>query len=368
MPIEAQQTSLSTARHPVASRRILRLALGTSLCLLVTQMIAWPLAFIAPVLTMFLLALPLPAPGLRKGVVLLVAMLAPMLLGSLVLLPFLHHARWAGVLLVALALFYSFYYTARGGSPILGNFMTIGLTVVVTVGSVNADVLLMLIQGLGVCTVIGLTFVWIAHALLPELPPPAGAPAPKSTAEPEAGPEAKSKAGPGPLAARNALRSLAIVMPLALMFLFMSGSPAYTVVMIKVASLGQQASTDESRDMGMELLRSTLWGGLAATIAWYLLGLWFSLPLYALLVAIAALLFGRWIFQGPGLHPRFSMASYALLTMLVLLGPALTSSSGDATAAFWNRMFLILLVAVYGTVAVALFDRFFPPRTRTTDG
>ena len=34
-----------------------------------------------------------------------------------------------------LALFGSFYYTARGGSPIMGMFMTVGVTLVVTVGS-----------------------------------------------------------------------------------------------------------------------------------------------------------------------------------------------------------------------------------------
>mgnify|MGYP000299541529 CR=1 FL=1 len=41
--------------HPVAARRILRLSLGTACCLLFSQMVAWPLSFIAPVLTLALL-------------------------------------------------------------------------------------------------------------------------------------------------------------------------------------------------------------------------------------------------------------------------------------------------------------------------
>lgn len=353
MPTEALTAPEPTGRHPVAARRILRLALGTGLCLLVAQFVSWPLAFIAPVLTMFILALPFPAPSFKKGFIFIIALLLPMVLGS-ALLPFMHHARWAGIVLVAVALFYSFYFTARGGSPILGTFITIGLTLVVTVGSVNADVLIWLIQGLGLGALFAMIMVWVAHALLPELP-----------ADPSAAPLPKPPETPPPKpghARRNALRSLLIVLPLALVFLFLNGSPAYTVVMIKVAALGQQASSDKSREMGMDLLKSTLWGGLGAIIAWVLLNIWHSLALYTLLVGLAGLLFGRWIFQGAAVHPKFSMASYAYLTMLVVLGPAVATNSGDAASAFYSRLLLIIGVGVYGTAAVAVFDAFFPPR------
>ncbi len=355
MPTEASGRAALDGRHPAATRRILRLALGTSLCLWVSQFISWPLAFITPVLTMFILALPMPAPGLKKGLMFIVALLLPMVLGS-ALLPFLHHARWAGILLVALALYYSFYYTARGGSPVLGTFITIGLTLVVTVGSVNADILLLLIRALGLAAAVAMAFVWIAHALLPDLPPDpdhiqAAAP-PSATA-------------PSPAQARrSACRSLVIVLPLALLFLYLSGSPAYTVVMIKVAAMGQQASTDKSREMGVDLLKSTLWGGLGAIAVWQLLTIWHALPLYTLLVGLAGLLFGRWIFQGVTVHPKFSMASYAYLTMLVLLGPALAMPGGDAAAGFYTRLLLILAVGLYGTAAVAVFDAFVPGRQR----
>lgn len=341
--------------HPVAARRILRLSLGTSLCLLVSQILAFPLSFVAPVLTMFILALPLPAPTLKKGVVFVLALLAPMVAG-LAILPFLHHARWAGIVLVALALFYSFYFTARGGSPILGTFMTVGLTVTVTVGSVSTDILILLIQALGVCAAMGMVFVWIAHALLPELPPDPALAGRKKPAAPK--PDTS-------VAARNALRSMLIVFPLALLFMFMSASPTYTVVMIKVASMGQQASADKSREMGRDLLVSTLLGGIGAMVAWHLMGLWTSLLFYVLLVALAGLIYGRWIFQGPAVHPKFSTVSYAFLTMLVILAPALVDDSGNANAAFYTRLGLFILIALYGTAAVAIFDAFFssaPPK------
>jgi hypothetical protein len=341
--------------HPLAARRILRLALGTGLCLFCSQLAGWPLSFIAPVLTMFILALPLPAPGFRKGLVFVLAMLAPMLAG-LALLPFLEHARWSGIVLLALALFYSFYFTARGGSPVVGTFMTMGLTLVVTIGSVNTEILLLLIQALAVNSVFGIVFVWIAHALLPDLQSRQQAPRPPAA---KPGKPALSEAR------RSALRSLLIVLPIALLFMFMSGSPSYTVVMIKVASMGQQASSDKSREMGRSLLASTFWGGVGALAGWYILSAWPSLVLYTLLVAIAALLYGRRIFQGPAVHPEFSKWSYAFLTMLVILGPSVLDSPGSsgAGAAIWSRLWLFLLIAVYGTTAVAVFDAFWPKRT-----
>ena len=342
--------------HPAAARRILRLALGTGLCLAFSQVVNWPLSFVAPVLTMFILALPLPPPGLRKGVVFVLALLAPTLLGAYALLPFLTHMRGIGILLVGLGLFFTFYYTARGGQPVLGTFMTMGLTLVTTIGSVSSELLILLVQSLGVCAAVGIVFVWIAHALLPDPPPD---PALAGMQKPAAPPPDPSTAG------RRALRSLAVVFPAALAFLFMSGSPGYTVVMIKVATMGQQATADDSRTLGRSLLESTLWGGVGAIIGWNLLSIWPSLLLYTLLVALAGLIYGRWIFKGPVVHPKFQMASYAFLTMIVILAPAVLDGAGSsgAGAAFWNRLLLFVLIAVYGTLAVRVFDAFWPSKT-----
>ena len=110
-------------------------------------------------------------------------------------------------------------------------------------------------------------------------------------------------------ARRNALRSLLVVFPLALLFMFMSGSTSYTVVMIKVASMGQQASADHSREMGRSLLESTLWGGAFAMVAWSLLSIWPSLIFYTLLIGLAGLIIGQRIFIGAAVHPKFSMCT-----------------------------------------------------------
>lgn len=342
-------------RHPAAARRILRLALGAGLCAFVSELIAFPLSFVAPLFTIMLLGLPLPAPSVKQGIVFIVALITPLVLG-LGLLPPLEHTRWAGILLLALALFFTFFFTARGGSPILGTFMTVGLTLVTTIGSVAPAVLTQLIPGLAACAAVGMLFVWVGHAILPELPPDPALAGMKRPTPPK----------PDPVEARrSAMRSLAIVLPMALLFLFSSASTSYTAVMIKVSSMGQQATADKSRAMGRSLLASTFWGGLAAIICWHVLAIWPTLFMYSLLISLACLVFGLFIFAGPAFHPQASMVSYALVTLIIILGPSVLDgpTSAGAGVAFWKRLFLFVLIAVYGTVSVAVFDAFWRKRS-----
>jgi hypothetical protein len=352
MSIEATAKSPDAVIHPVAARRILRLALGTALSLCFAQAIGWQLSFIAPIFTLLILSLPMPVIRFKQGMLFIFALLAPMTVG-LALIPFLMHMRWVGILLLTLGLFYSFYYTARGGSAVMGSFMTVGLTLIVTIGSVNSDLLTVLIQALAINAIAGISFVWLAHAFLPDLPPDPAV----------AGMQKPKPQKPDLREARlHALRALLVVLPIALLFLFMSGSPAYTAVMIKVASMGQQASTDNSAAMGNSLLASTFWGGVGALLIWTLLSAWPSLVFFSLLVGLAGLIYGRGIFQGPAVHPRFSMWSYALVTLLVIIGPAVldTPGSGGAGAAIWSRLWLFIIIALYGTSAVAVFNAFWP--------
>jgi hypothetical protein len=135
--------------------------------------------------------------------------------------------------------------------------------------------------------------------------------------------------------------------------------------MIKVASMGQQASADNSKEMGRSMFESTFWGGIGAIIAWQVLSIWPSLLMYILIIGLAALLFGPRIFQKAGMHPKFSMWSYAFLTMVVILAPALLDgqNGSDASTAFYTRLLLFMGIAIYGSVAVTVFDAFWPSKS-----
>jgi hypothetical protein len=340
----------------IAHIRILRLAAGTALSLWVSQAIGWDLSFIAPVMTLFILALPLPALKLKQGVMFLVAMTLSMYAG-LFLLPWLLDYPLAGLLLLMLALYWSFYFTAKGGSPVLGTFITVGIALSTAVGSVSIDATLMLMRGLIINAVIGIVFVWIAHALLPDSVA-GGFPAP---GRPQGG------AKPELAEARwSAFRSLVIVFPIAFWFMLSGASTSYVPVMIKVASMGQQATNEGARLAGRSLIMSTIIGGAGAIIGWNILSVVPTLVIYALLVALAGLIFGPRIFQGRSMHAEAGTWSYAYLTMVVILAPAVmdTASGSSADVAFWSRLVMFALATLYGVAAVYVVDAFRPARAK----
>ena len=340
----------------IANLRILRLTLATSLSMLFSQIINWPLSFMAPVFTMLILALPLPALSLKKGVT-FVLVLVVCCYAGLALLPFILNQRMVGIGLLTLALFHSFYFTARGGSPVLGAFATIGLAITTSIGTVSIDAVLGVLQGLSMGAVVGIAFVWIGHAILPD------SSARVENAQPAAvKPESKK---PDPAAARrSAWRSLLIVMPVIIWFLMSSASASYAAVMIKVASMGQQAGLDQTRQAGRSLLYSTLIGGVGAVIGWQVLSIWPSLLMYTLLIGLCGLIIGPRIFAGQGLHKNGATWSYGFLTIIVVLAPAVLDgqAGSSADAAFWSRLNMFALATLYAIGAVFIFDTLWPSK------
>ncbi len=340
----------------IASVRILRLALATALSMLFSQIINWPLSFIAPVFTMFILALPLPALSFKKGVMFVLVLVVCSYAG-LALLPFILNQRMVGIGLLTLALFHSFYYTARGGSPVLGAFATIGLAITTSVGTVSIDAVLGVLQGLSIGAIVGVAFVWVGHAILPD----------SSARAEKAQPDVVKPEPRKPdlaVARRSAWRSLLIVMPIIIWFIMSSASASYMAVMIKVASMGQQAGLDQTRQAGRSLLYSTFIGGLGAVIGWQVLSVWPSLIMYTLLIGLGGLVIGPRVFSGKGLHPQGATWSYGYLTMIVVLAPAVldgqTGSSADA--AFWSRLTMFVLATLYAIGAVFIFDTLWPTK------
>jgi len=341
---------LNPAMHPVAARRILRLAFGTAVALWFSQVVAWDLSFIMPVLVSVLLSIPIPAPRLKQGLGFILALALPVY-AALLLLPFLYDYRAVGILLLITACFWSFYYSAKGGSPVLGAFLTMGLAVLTAVGSDSIDAAIMVNKAVVINAVIAMMFVWLAHAFFPDLPLP-------QNSTPRPAPSVPSRE----MAIWSAWRSTVIVFPVMLFFLFYPGSAGYLVVMIKVASMGQQVENDSSRAAGRSLLLSTVFGGIGAVIMWQVLSIWPSLMMYTMLIAMGGLIMGRRVFQGLAMHPQAGTWSYAFLTMIVIIAPAVMDSVGGAAAGgkFWDRLIMLLAATLYSVVAVTVYDAFRP--------
>ncbi len=335
---------------PVAARRIIRLGFGTALALLVSQAVNWQVSFLMPVLLCFLLSLPMPAPGLKVGLSFMLALLIGIWVTTWLILPFQTYQPVVGVLLIIAACFWSFYYSASGGSPVMGAFLTLGLAVVTAVGSDSVSSVLAINASLSFNALVAIAFLWVAHALFPDVPaegPAAARPAPEKPDRNEA--------------IRSAWRSTVIVLPVIVFFLFYTGSSAYMAVMIKVASMGQQAAAEKARESGRDLMMSTVIGGIGAVIMWQLLVMWPSLIMFVLLTALGGLVMGRKIFEGKGMQPGAGVWSYAYLTMLVVIAPSLMDSPGSSSAniRFYDRLAMMGWATLYATAAVSVFDAFW---------
>ena len=93
-------------------------------------------------------------------------------------------------------------------------------------------------------------------------------------------------------------------------------------------------------------------------VGWQLLQIWPSLVPYGLLVAAAGLLFGRRVFADRGLLPDGATWSYAYLTMILILAPAVLDgiAGGTAGAGFVDRLWMFVAATFYGVGAVYIFD------------
>jgi len=330
----------------------LRLALGTAVSLWISQAAGWDLSFIAPVVTLVLLALPLSQPKAKLFVVVVLA-LTISIYGSFVFLPLLLHQKNVGLLLLSLALFHSFYFTARGGSKAAGTLVPIGVALTVAIGTVSVDMLLGVASGLVIGAIAGAIVAMLFHRLIPD--PPQDLPV--KSGEGLESPEKIHLAA----ARHDAMRSLAIVLPILIWFIFSSASAANAAVMIKVSAMGQEVSRCSTKDAAKSLIISTIAGGVAATIAWQVMSIWPSLTMYVLLVMLAGLFFGQRVFEGRGLRADADTWSYAFLTMLIVLAPAvLDSNFGSAAgAAFYDRLFMFGWATLYAVIAVYVFDAFW---------
>jgi uncharacterized membrane protein YccC len=339
----------------IANTRVLRLAVGVTLTMAFSQVFMWPASYIAPVLASVILGLPLPVPSLAGGIRFVLVLVGSLMVG-LVLLPLLHYQPIAGVILAILATYCCFLYGARGGSPIVAIFLLVGVTIIPAVGSESIDGALAFTGGIGVGAMVAMLFVWLAYALFPDPPPD---PAAAVRARP-------SSTAADPIeTARNAWRSTLIVAPVFLWLLTTSQTAAYAAVLIKVASMGQQAELDQTRTAGRNLLLSTLVGGVAAIIVWNVLQIWPGLILYVPLCLLVGLIIGRQIFAGPGLAPNGAMWSYGFLTMLVIIAPAALDGAGGSAAgdAFSSRLLMFALATGYAVAAVTVFDHLWPRKT-----
>ena len=332
-----------------ADKAVLRLAIGLGLCVLIAYGLSLPLPFVPCVLTVLLLSKPGPPIPFVKGAV-LALVVAALLVAGVLMVPILKHYAVTGVVLTGALLFAVFFAGARSTNP-LTIILVIAITVIPVAGVADQALTTVLSVAFGVGLGAGVLVSGISHVFFPDASAPAVvAPAP-ATVSPET-------------ANWAALQTTLVVMPV---FVLALTNPAfYLPAIIKTVTLGQQAGSTDARSAGRELVGSTLMGAWMATLVWYGLSLHPNLWMLMLWLVAAALWAGSKLFGVRRTSFVPSFWSNALVTMLILLGPAIEDAAvgKDVYAASATRVALFVAVALYAWATVWVLERWRASRSK----
>lgn len=320
-----------------ADKAALRVTCGLGAATALAYGFAVPLPFVACVMATLVLCKPGPPLPLAKGAVLALVFGALLATGML-MVPLLEHYAFTGVLLTAAILFVVFYGGLRRAHPLttvlLLAFALIPVAGVAEQALMGALTLAMTV-GLGVATLVNA----LSHALFPDSPTAGSRPVPARGVD-------------GPTAAWIALRGTLVVMPV--FVLALTNPSLYIAAIMKTVTLGQQASHTTARTAGRELVGSTAMGALVAAIAWFGLSMWPSLWMLTLWLMAAALWCASGMFRLRRTTMPPSFWANALVTALILLGPAIEDSAGGKSVlqAAFVRTTLFVAVAFYAWATV----------------
>jgi hypothetical protein len=325
-----------------ADRATLRLTIGLGLAVLVAYGLALPLPFAACVMAALMLSKQGPPLPLAKGVVVSVAFCL-LLAAGVLMVPLLEHYALSGLLITAMILYAVFYKGLRSRNP-LTMVLVMSFALMPVAGVADQALVTALSVSLAVGIVTGSFVGRFSHAFFPEPPAPGG-----------------QAAGARPIehatAAWIALRAVIIVMPV--FVLALTNPSLYIAAIMKTVTLGQQAGETNARTAGRELVGSTLMGAFVGACVWFGLSLLPNLWMLTLWLMAAAWWTGSAMFGARPTAFRTSFWSNALITSLILLGPAIEDSASGKSVleASLVRTSLFVGVAVYAWATVWGLER-----------
>jgi len=336
--------------------RIYRLACGMTLSSGVAFGLAWPLSFLTPVLAAKLLSLPKVMPF--KASLGFVAILSgAFTLSTWLLLPTLRYPA-VHLLVTGLILFLLFYAKAGGTNPLVVVFLLIATLVVPLIGTLSESLAIAVSKGLIFATVVAVIMTYVAAAAFPD-PPGLGPTVASASQEGDGGEdeeEEKEEEGNGPPSPRfrtaMALRSLVVLYPIVMLFQMFSMAD-FAVVLIFASLLTLEPTYGKHFSAGKGLVLANLAGGLVAVVIYELLVMVPAFTFLLLIILLAGLWVGGWIFSD---RPLGKLLGGGITTLFIVLGPTLTGDA-QAAASLFIRLFMIMGAVVYVVVAFGLLER-----------
>lgn len=337
--------------------QIFRLAFGMTLSAGIALGLAWPLSWITPVVAAKLLTLPKVMPF--KSALAFVALASgSLLLSARLLLPTLSYPA-VHLLVTALILFLLFYAKAGGTNPVLVVVLLIGVVAVPLIGTVSESLARAATEGLIFDIVVAVAIVYAAAAAFPD--PPLLGPTVASAGPGGAGGAAGGNAHPSPrVRTALALRSLVVLYPL-VMVLQLFSLVDFAVVLVMASLLAMEPTFGKHLAVGKGLILANLAGGLVAVAIYQLLVLVPSFTFFLLLVLLAGLWVGGWIFSD---RPLGKLLGGGITAVFIVLGPAVTGDE-QAGAELFVRLAMIMGAVLYIVLAFGLLERLTRGRRRT---
>jgi len=334
-----------------ADKAALRLTVGLGVAVLVAYGFALPMPFVVCVMAVIVLSKPGPPMPLAKGAA-TAALLAALLTLGVLMVPVLENYRLTGLLMTAIILYAVFYKGLRTGNPVT-MVLVMAFALIPVAGVADQAVVGMLSVTIAVGVLTGSLVKSLSYALFPDTPSPV-----------RKQPAARSVSHEA--AAWIALRGTVIVMPV--FVLALTNPSLYLAAIMKTVTLGQQAGETTARSAGKELVGSTLMGALVGAGVWLGLSLLPNLWMLVLWLMAGALWCGSAIFgaRRSGLRPTFW--SNALITALILVGPAIEDSANGKSVlqASAVRTSLFVAVAAYAWATVWALERWRESRSRSS--
>lgn len=328
---------------PPVARRVYRLTLSVTLSLAIAYGFAVPLPYLAPLFAL-MLTVASPGPfGLKSAVGMIVLVLVTTGLG-LLLVPVLLNYPSSGLLIIALGIFLSNYISLSLKKGAVGTFLIVGLTMITAAGVASFELALLvvkaLVMGIGLAVICQrLVFVLIPEPVVADPAPPA--------------PTAEEDSTPSNWAA---LRASIIVFPAYVVALV--NPSMYMPLIMKSVSLGQQGSLVDFKSAGKELIGSTFFGGCFAVLFWVVLKIHPTLWMFTLWMALFGFFFASSLYHV--IKNRYSPSFWmnVVVTMLILLGPAVSDSASgdDVYTVFAVRLTLFFAVTFYAWGAIYVLE------------
>lgn len=333
--------------HPT-DKAVLRLAIGLGLAVLAAYGLALPAPFLVCVMAVIVLCKPGPPMPFLKAVV-IVLVLTALLAAGVLMVPLLENYALTGVLLTGAVLYGLFFWGQRSGNP-LTMILLISFLLIPVAGVADQALIPMIIAPIAMGIGIGALVNNVSHAFFPDTS--------GLTKEGGALPAISRET-----ASWIALRGTLVVMPV--FVLALTNPSFYLAAIMKTVALGQQAGSTNARSAGRELVGSTLAGGWMAALVWTGLSLWPNLWMFMLWVMAAALWAGARLFGVKATAFPPSFWSNALVTMMILLGPAIEDSANgkDVFEASATRICLFVGVALYAWGTVWALERWRASRS-----